>query len=87
MGDLSDFSDEDKAKLLDLADRGSIKLYNMPFNALLQKLGNTEPSIEKETLFMNMVFAGYADFAASNALDADPNSTNAQNSETPAPEV
>lgn len=48
MSDLSDFSDEDKAKLLDLADRGAIKLYNMPFNALLQKLEHADPPIQKK---------------------------------------
>lgn len=83
MSDLSDFSDEDKAKLLELADRGAIKLYNMPFNELLQKLEHADPPIQKETLFMNMVYAGYADLAASNAPEDDSNSTGGQDPDLP----
>ena len=55
MSALSDFSDEDKAKLLDLADRGAIKLYNMPYQVLIEKMNDSDQPIQRNMLFMSLI--------------------------------
>ncbi len=84
MSDLSDFSDEDKAKLLELADRRSLKLYHMSFNALLEKLSSSGKSIDKQMLFTSMVFAGYLDITKPDASTQDPNAANLKDSDAAA---
>ena len=86
MSALSDFSDEDKAKLLDLADRGAIKLYNMPYQVLIEKMNDSDQPIQRNMLFMSLVLAGYADFAASNTPEDDSNATAGQDPDFPASE-
>ena len=81
MSDSTDFSDEEKSKLLELADRGSYKLYHMSFNALLEKLLSSGEPIDKQKLFTSMVFAGYMDFTKPDVSTQDPNSTNLKNSD------
>lgn len=80
MSESTDFSDEEESKLLELADRGSYKLYHMSFNALLEKLLSSDESIDKQKLFTSMVFAGYMDITKPDATTQDPNSTNLKDS-------
>lgn len=74
MSDSIDFSSDDKAALLALADKGSFKLYNMSFNALLEKVTSSDKSMDKATLFMSMVLAGYTDSAPAAEPDASSSS-------------